>query len=168
VSGYDYVVVGAGSAGCAVAARLAAASYSVLLIEAGGSDRRIPVREPLAYGAQMGGKTDWAFESEPEPGCDGRRIPQPQGKVLGGTSAMNAMVWVRGTRLDYDGWQLPGWGWDDVEPVFRRIESGPMHVTRTAEPDEVSHRFVAAARATGVAANDDSADRISTAPRFRR
>jgi choline dehydrogenase len=155
VSGYDYVVVGAGSAGCAVAARLAAASHSVLLIEAGGSDRRIPVRAPLAYGAQMGGKTDWAFESEPEPGCDGRRIPQPRGKVLGGTSAMNAMVWVRGTRLDYDGWQLPGWGWDDVEPAFRRIESGPMHVTRTAEPDEVSRRFVAAARATGVAANDD-------------
>jgi choline dehydrogenase len=154
VSDYDYIVVGAGSAGCAVAARLAAESHSVLLIEAGGSDRRIPVRAPLAYGAQMGGKTDWAFESEPEPGCDGRRIPQPRGKVLGGTSAMNAMVWVRGTRLDYDGWQLPGWGWDDVEPVFRRIESGPMRVTRTAEPDEVSLRFVAAARAAGVAASD--------------
>ncbi len=127
----------------------------MLLIEAGGSDRRIPVRAPLAYGAQMGGPTDWAFESEPEPGCDGRRIPQPRGKVLGGTSAMNAMVWVRGTRLDYDGWQVPGWGWDDVEPVFRRIEAGPMRVTRVAEPDEVSRRFVAAARAVGVAANDD-------------
>ena len=137
---YDYVVIGAGSAGCAVAARLAAASYTVLLIEAGGSDRRISVRAPLAYGAQVGGLTDWAFESEPEPGCDGRRIPQPRGKVLGGTSAMNAMVWVRGSRLDYDGWQLPGWAWDDVEPVFRRI-AGPMRVTRVAEPDEVSaHR----------------------------
>jgi choline dehydrogenase len=152
---YDYVVVGAGSAGCAVAARLASASYTVLLIEAGGSDRRIPVRAPLAYGAQMGGPTDWAFESEPEPGCDGRRIPQPRGKVLGGTSAMNAMVWVRGTRLDYDRWQLPGWGWDDIESVFRRIESGPMRVTRVAEPDEVSRRFVAAAQAAGAAANDD-------------
>jgi choline dehydrogenase len=113
------------------------------------------VRAPLAYGAQMGGPTDWAFESEPEPGCDGRRIPQPRGKVLGGTSAMNAMVWVRGTRCDYDGWRLAGWGWNDVEPVFRRIESGPMRVTRVAEPDEVSHRFVTAARAIGVAANDD-------------
>jgi choline dehydrogenase len=110
---YDYVVVGAGSAGCAVAARLASASYTVLLIEAGGSDRRIPVRAPLAYGAQMGGPTDWAFESEPEP------------------------------------------GWDDIESVFRRIESGPMRVTRVAEPDEVSRRFVAAAQAAGAAANDD-------------
>jgi choline dehydrogenase len=145
---------------------LAASSREVLLIEAGGSDRRLPVRAPLAFGAQMGGPTDWAFESEPEPGCDDRRIPQPRGKVLGGTSAMNAMVWVRGTRLDYDGWRLPGWGWDDVEPVFRRIEShhlggpehgttGPVHVTRVAEPDEVSRRFVDAARAVGVAANDD-------------
>jgi choline dehydrogenase len=152
---YDYIVIGAGSAGCAVAARLAAASHTVLLIEAGGSDRRIPVRAPLAWGAQVGGPTDWAYESEPEPGCDGRRIPQPRGKVLGGTSAMNAMVWVRGTRVDYDGWQVPGWGWDDVEPVFRRIESGPMRVTRVPEPDEVSRRFVAAARASGEAANDD-------------
>jgi choline dehydrogenase len=155
VTTYDYIVIGAGSAGCAVAARLAAASHRVLLIEAGGSDRRIPVRAPMAYGAQIGGPTDWAFESEPEPGCDGRRIPQPRGKVVGGTSAMNAMVWVRGTRVDYENWQLPGWGWDDVEPVFRRIESGPMRVTRVAEPDEVSRRFVAAARASGVAANDD-------------
>jgi choline dehydrogenase-like flavoprotein len=110
----------------------------------------------VAHGAaDRGGRvgpTDWAFESEPEPGCDGRRIPQPRGKVLGGTSAMNAMVWVRGTRCDYDGWRLAGWGWNDVEPVFRRIESGPMRVTRVAEPDEVSHRFVTAARAIGVAA----------------
>jgi choline dehydrogenase len=155
VSTYDYIVVGAGSAGCAVAARLAAASHTVLLIEAGGSDRRIQVRAPLAYGTQMGGKTDWAYVSEPEPGCDGRRIPQPRGKVLGGTSAMNAMVWVRGTRVDYDGWQLPGWSWDDVEPVFHRIESGPMRVAKVAEPDEVSRRFVAAARAAGEPANDD-------------
>jgi choline dehydrogenase len=154
---YDYVVIGAGSAGCAVAARLAAAdpSRTVLLIEAGGSDRRLSVRMPLGYPNQFGGKTDWAFESEPEPGCAHRRITQPRGRVLGGTSSMNAMLWVRGAALDYDGWRLPGWSWHDVEPIFRRIESGPMHITRATQPDDVARRFVAAARAAGVPANDD-------------
>ncbi|MBB3749539.1 choline dehydrogenase [Mycolicibacterium sp. BK634] len=164
---YDYIVVGAGSAGCALAGRLAAAGTSrVLLLEAGGSDRRLTVRAPLAFAAQMGGPTDWDFHSVPEPACDGRVIPQPRGRVLGGTSSMNAMVWVRGTQLDYDGWQLPGWGWSDVEPVFRRIEShylggpahgtsGPIRVTRLAEPDVTSTRWVAAARAAGVSANED-------------
>ncbi|WP_059016739.1 GMC family oxidoreductase N-terminal domain-containing protein [Mycobacterium sp. M26] len=163
---FDYIVIGAGSAGCVVAARLAAGSASVLLLEAGGSDRRLTVRAPLAFAAQMGGQTDWNFSSEPEPGCDGRSIPQPRGRVLGGTSSMNAMVWVVGTQRDYDGWDLPGWGWDDVAPVFRRIEShflgapshgtmGPMRVTRLAEPDETSTRWVVAAREAGVAANDD-------------
>lgn len=164
---FDYIVVGAGSAGCAVAASLAEDSArSVLLLEAGGSDRRLEVRAPLAYSAQMRGSTDWAFETEPEPGCDGRRLYQPRGKVLGGTSAMNAMVWVRGCKADYDGWGVPGWSWAEVAPVFRRMEShylsgdshgssGPMKVTRVAEPDEVAIRFVEAARATGVPANED-------------
>jgi choline dehydrogenase len=165
---YDYIVVGAGSAGCAVAGRLSAGApeRTVLLIEAGGSDRRFAVKAPLAYGSQMGKATDWAYQSEPEPGCDERRIPQPRGRVLGGTSAMNAMVWVRGTRADYDGWDLPGWQWEDVAPVFRRMEShflggddhgasGPVRVSRASCPDEVSQRFVAAARAAGVPANDD-------------
>jgi choline dehydrogenase len=154
---YDYIVIGAGSAGCAVAGRLTAEnpSRTVLLIESGGSERRLSVRAPLAYPSQLGSATDWGLESEPEPGCGNRRIPQPRGKVLGGTSAMNAMVWVRGCPLDYDGWGLPGWGWGEVEPVFRRIESGPMRVSRLAEPDDVSRRFVGAARTAGVAATDD-------------
>lgn len=166
VADYDYIVIGAGSAGCAVAARLAAGSASVLLLEAGGSDRRLTVRAPLAFGAQVGGATDWGFSSEPEPACEGRRIIQPRGRVLGGTSSMNAMVWVLGTRIDYDGWGLPGWAWDDVAPVFRRIEShflggpnhgtmGPMRVTQLAEPDETSARWVTAAREAGVPANED-------------
>jgi len=110
LAGFDFIVVGAGSAGCAVAGRLATHSSSrVLLIEAGGSDRRLEVRAPLAFGRQFGTSLDWAYESEPEPGCANRRIGQPRGRVLGGTSAMNGMVWVKGSNLDYDGWRLPGW-----------------------------------------------------------
>jgi choline dehydrogenase len=164
---FDVVVIGAGSAGSAVAARLSEdPTISVLLLEAGGSDRHLSVRAPLAYSAQMGGATDWDFTTEPEPGCANRRLAQPRGRVLGGTSSMNAMLWVRGSRRDYDDWSIPGWQWDDVEPVYRRIEDhylgsarhgvgGPIHVTRVAAPDPVSTRFVAAARAAGVPANDD-------------
>lgn len=164
---YDYIVVGAGSAGCAVAARLAAdESRTVLLIEAGGSDFRLSVRAPLAYSSQMGGATDWGFETEPEPGCADRRMFQPRGKVLGGTSAMNAMVWVRGSAADYDGWRVPGWSWREVAAVFRKIEShylgapnhgtsGPVRVTQVAVPDEVSRRFVEAAHHIGIKPNDD-------------
>lgn len=153
---YDYIVVGAGSAGCAVAGRLAAESPSrVLLIEAGGSDRRLEVRAPLANIRQFGTPLDWNYETEPEPGCADRRIPLHAGRVLGGTSAMNMMLWVKGSNLDYDGWQLPGWSWQDVAPVFARIEQGPMRIGRLPYPDEVSLRFVAAARAAGVRADDD-------------
>ncbi len=160
MAAFDFIVVGAGSAGCAVAGRLATQSSSrVLLIEAGGSDRRLEVRAPMAFGRQFGTALDWAYETEPEPGCANRRIGQPRGRVLGGTSAMNGMVWVKGSNLDYDGWRdgwrLPGWSWDDVAPVFARIEQGPMRITRVASPDELSDRFVAAARAAGIAANDD-------------
>ncbi len=166
MAGYDYVVIGAGSAGCAVAARLAEGPSRVLLLEAGGSDRRLTVRAPLAFAAQMGGPTDWDYRTAPEPACDNRVIPQPRGRVLGGTSSMNAMVWIRGTRIDYDGWDLPGWGWSDVEPVFRRIEShylggpthgtsGPVRITRLPEPDVTSIRWLDSARAAGVSANED-------------
>ena len=156
MAAYDFIVVGAGSAGCALAGRLAAESSSkVLLIEAGGSDRRLTVRAPLAGIRQFGTSLDWGYESDPEPGCADRRIPQHAGRVLGGTSAMNAMVWVKGSNLDYDGWQLPGWSWQEVAPVFARIEQGPMRIGRTPFPDELSARFVAAARAAGVRANDD-------------
>lgn len=153
---YDFIVVGAGSAGCAVAGRLASeSSAKVLLVEAGGSDRRFAVRVPLAAPSQFGTALDWAYETEPEPSCVDRRIAQPRGRVLGGCSAMNAMVWVKGSDLDYDGWQLPGWDWTDVAPVFARIERGPMRVTRVACPDELSRCFVAAARAAGVPARED-------------
>jgi choline dehydrogenase len=156
MTNFDYIVVGAGSAGCAVAGRLASeSSASVLLIEAGGTDRRLSIRAPLFGPRQYGTSLDWAYETEPESGCADRRIAQPRGRVLGGCSAMNSMFWIKGSSLDYDGWQLPGWGWNDVAPVFARIENGPMHITRSPYPDDLSHRFVASARAAGVAAKDD-------------
>ena len=156
MAGYDYIVVGAGSAGCAVAGRLASESSStVLLIEAGGTDRRFTIRAPLAFALQFGTSLDWAYESEPEPGCAHRRIPLPRGRALGGTSSMNAMIWVKGSNLDYDGWNVPGWAWTDVAPIFARIERHTMHVAALRNPDELSSLFVAAARAAGVPANDD-------------
>jgi choline dehydrogenase len=155
VAGYDFIVVGAGSAGCAVAGRLADDSSStVLLIEAGGTDRRFTIRAPLAFSLQFGTSLDWAYESEPEPGCAGRRIKLPRGRALGGTSGMNAMIWVKGSNLDYDGWRVPGWSWTDVAPVFERMERR-MRVARLQDPDELSSLFVTSARAAGVPANDD-------------
>jgi choline dehydrogenase len=133
----------------------AESSAKVLLIEAGGSDRRLAVRAPLAAIRQFGTSLDWGYESDPEPGCAQRRIPQHAGRVLGGTSAMNGMVWVKGSSLDYDSWQLPGWSWEDVAPVFGRIEQGPMRVGRNPFPDELSRRFVAASRAAGARADDN-------------
>lgn len=156
MTNYDFIVVGAGSAGCALAGRLATESSArVLLIEAGGSDRRLSVRVPLLAPMQYGTSLDWAYETEPEPGCADRRIAQPRGRVVGGCSAMNSMFWIKGSNLDYDGWRLPGWSWNDVAPVFARIENGPMRISRSPYPDELSHRFVASARAAGVAAIDD-------------
>lgn len=153
---YDYIVIGAGSAGCAVAGRLASeSSASVLLIEAGGSDKKLRIRAPMLFATQFGSSLDWGYETEPEPGCGGRRIAMPRGRALGGTSGMNAMVWVRGSDLDYDDWGLPGWKWQDVAPVFERIESGPMRIGRVPCVDEISRRVVAAARNAGVPARDD-------------
>ncbi|HEX3287092.1 MAG TPA: GMC family oxidoreductase N-terminal domain-containing protein [Mycobacterium sp.] len=156
MAAYDFIVVGAGSAGCAVAGRLAdESSARVLLIEAGGSGRRLTVRAPLAAVRQWGTALDWAYDTDSEPGLGNRSLTMHSGRMVGGTSAMNAMAWVKGSNLDYDGWQLPGWAWADVAPVFARIEQGPMRVGRVPYPDELSCRFVAAARATGVTARDD-------------
>ena len=84
------------------------------------------MRAPLAGIRQWGTSLDWAYETDPEPGSPTGRSPAHAGRMLGGTSAMNAMVWVKGSDLDYDGWRLPGWSWNDVAPVFARIEQGPM------------------------------------------
>lgn len=164
---YDHIVIGAGSAGCAVAARLSEDPIRrVLLIEAGGSDRRLEARAPAAFPEQFHKAGDWDYFTEPEPGCEGRRIYEPRAKVLGGCSAMNAMLWIRGSNLDFDGWDLEGWSWDDVRPYYLRMEDhflgddehgkgGPMRITRLRTPDPVAEAFVASTTATGVASPDD-------------
>ena len=124
VSEWDFIVVGAGSAGCVVASRLSENGRSrVLLLEAGGHDMRPWIHLPVGYARTFTqAAVNWMYESEPEPGLDGRRIYQPRGKVMGGSSSINAMVWVRGQPRDFDDWG-PGWGWSDVEPWFRRAEA---------------------------------------------
>ncbi len=119
---HDYVIVGAGSAGCVLANRLSEdPSTRVLLIEAGGKDRSLNIKIPAAFPNQFHTKLDWDYWTEPEPGVDGRSLFIPRGKSLGGSSSMNAMLYVRGRPLDYDLWReqgAPGWGWDDVLPYF--------------------------------------------------
>ncbi len=124
---YDYIVVGAGSAGCVVANRLSADPKNrVLLLEAGGRDNWIWFHIPIGYLFAIGNpRSDWMFKTESEPGLNGRTLNYPRGKVLGGSSAINAMISMRGQAADYDHWRqlgLRGWGWDDVLPVFKRLD----------------------------------------------
>src|SRR5438270_3332230 len=124
---FDYIVVGAGTAGCIVANRLSADPRSrVLILEAGGSDNWIWFHIPVGYLFTIGNpRSDWMFRTEPEAGLNGRSLAYPRGKVIGGSSAINAMISVRGQAADYDHWRqlgLGGWGWDDVKPAFRHLE----------------------------------------------
>jgi choline dehydrogenase len=163
---YDYVIVGAGSAGCVLANRLSEdPSVSVLLIEAGGSDRSLKIKIPAAFPEQFHTKLDWDYATEPEPHVDGRSLYIPRGKALGGSSSMNAMLYVRGRPLDYDGWAAqgaPGWGYADVLPYFIKAEDnvrgrseyhgvgGPLHVVEQRSPRPMNHRFLAASEAAGI------------------
>ncbi|MDB5568672.1 MAG: choline dehydrogenase, partial [Tardiphaga sp.] len=124
---FDYIVVGAGTAGCIVANRLSAdPAKRVLLLEAGGNDNWIWFHIPVGYLFAIGNpRSDWMFRTEPEQGLNGRSLAYPRGKVIGGSSAINAMISMRGQAADYDHWRqlgLAGWGYDDVLPAFKKLE----------------------------------------------
>ena len=122
---FDYIVVGAGSAGCVLANRLSAdPANRVLVLEAGGNDNWIWFHIPVGYLFAIGNpRADWLMKTEPEPGLNGRSLNYPRGKVIGGSSAINGMIYMLGQAGDYDHWRqlgLPGWSWDDVRPIFRK------------------------------------------------
>ncbi len=171
----DYVIVGAGSAGCAMAYRLSEAGASVLVIEHGGSDAGPFIQMPAALSYPMNmGRYDWGFMSEPEPHLGNRKLVCPRGKVIGGSSSVNGMVYVRGNAHDYDHWAeqgARGWGYDDVLPYFKRMENwhagghggdvawrgqnGPLHVTRGPRKNPLFGAFVQAGGQAGYPVTDD-------------
>ena len=122
---FDYVVIGSGSGGSVVARRLVDAGATVALVEAGGPDSDPAIHDPGRWPELAGSAQDWALFTDPQGACYGRRLRWPRGRVLGGTSTMNGLAYIRGHRLDYDGWAYhgcPGWSWDDVLPYFKRSE----------------------------------------------
>ena len=131
---YDYVIVGAGSAGCVLADRLGEdPDVRVAVIEAGPPDNEPEIHIPVAFGPLLKSDWDWELHSEPEPGLDGRRNYLPRGRVLGGSSSLNAMIYIRGNRADYDEWAalgLEGWGYEDVLPYFKRAEDNERGASR--------------------------------------
>jgi choline dehydrogenase len=164
---FDYVIVGAGTAGCVVASRLAESGASVLLLEAGGSDRTVWIQLPIGYGRTFFDKRiNWMYDTEPVDGLGGRPSYWPRGKVIGGSGSINAMVHVRGQPHDFDDWRAlgnVGWGWEDVLPFFIKAEDhdlgasavhgagGPQHVTDiSAKAHPLCQRFVAAAGTLGM------------------
>jgi choline dehydrogenase len=169
---FDYVIVGAGSAGCVLANRLTAdGKHSVLLLEAGPKDTNIWIHVPIGYGKLFKEKTvNWMYQTEPEPGLNGRQVFQPRGKVLGGSSSINGLLYVRGQHEDYDRWRQRGnvgWGYDDVLPYFKKAESqqrgaddyhgtgGPLSVSDWRHEDPLSEAFVKAAVESGIPFNPD-------------
>lgn len=150
-AGCDYVIVGAGSAGCVLANRLSEdPATRVLLIEAGSRDRAKEIRIPAAFSKLFKSRFDWGYETTPQAGLDGRRIYFPRGKVLGGSSAMNAMMWIPGDRADFEGWP-EGWRWQDMEPYLRRAENEACSITPQVDPNPMSRAFLEAASETEVA-----------------
>jgi choline dehydrogenase len=170
---FDFIIVGAGSAGCVLAERLTATGrHRVLLLEAGGSDMRFWVQMPLGYGKTFyDPAVNWMYEAEPDPGLNGQRDYYPRGKILGGSSSINAMVYIRGSAADYEDWRAAGnvgWGWDDVLPAYKSIEDyaagdrafrgvgGPLHISDIGgDAHPLCQPFLKAAQAAGLAYNPD-------------
>ena len=167
---YDYIVVGAGAAGCVIAARLAEAGAEVLLIESGGDDDLPQIATPGIWFTNIGGPLDWRFKAAPSPHVAGRRVPMAMGHVLGGGTSINALLWVRGLAQDFDGWAAQGcegWGFSDVLPFYKGIEDwegganawrgagGPVHIRTAKDPHPTAPAFIAAAVQMGIPVLDD-------------
>jgi choline dehydrogenase len=171
----DYVIVGAGSAGCAMAYRLAEAGKSVIVIEHGGTDAGPFIQMPgaLSYPMNMA-RYDWGYQTEPEPHLGNRRLATPRGKVIGGSSSINGMIYVRGHARDFDYWRdqgAAGWGYADVLPYFKRLENwhaggqggdpswrgdtGPLHITRGRRDNPLTRAFVQAGEQAGYPVTGD-------------
>lgn len=171
MTNYDYIIIGAGSAGCVLANRLTADSNTtVLLLEAGNPDTKPEIQNPSVTLSLLGSEVDWGYFSEPEPYLNNRKIYCPRGKVLGGSSAINLMIYIRGNPQDYDRWQElgnPGWSYQDMLPYFKKSENqqrgasefhgtdGELSVTDSIAPTAISERYIDAAMALGYNYNPD-------------
>ncbi len=173
MNAYDFIIIGSGSAGSVVAERLSAdGRFSVLVLEAGGTDLRFYTQLPMGYGKMFFDKSyNWMYKTEPDAGLAGQQDNWPRGKILGGSSSINAMVWIRGAPQDFDEWQAlgnPGWGWADMLPIFKTLEDneggadqwrgagGPVHVSKIdKEIHPLTHNYIEAVKQTGLLFNPD-------------